>query len=135
MNKTIEKIQQTLAPENILLNLEDRKEYSKDASSIKGGLPDVVVFVENVEEVQKIVKIANETSTPIVCRGAGTNTVGACITNHGGIVLNFSKMNKILEINRENMTAKVQPGVVVGDVQNDVEKIGLYYPPDPSYLA
>ena len=135
MNKTIEKIQQTLAPENILLNLEDRKEYSKDASSIKGGLPDVVVFAENIEEVQKIVKIANETSTPIICRGAGTNTVGACITNHGGIVLNFSKMNKILEINRENMTAKVQPGVVVGDLQNEVEKVGLYYPPDPSYLA
>ena len=135
MNKTIEEIQKTLAPENILLDVEDREEYSKDASSIKGGLPDVVVFVENAEQVQKIVKIANKNSTPIICRGAGTNTVGACITNHGGIILNFSKMNKILEINRENMTAKVQPGVVVGDLQNEVEKMGLYYPPDPSYLA
>ena len=135
MNKTIEELQKTLAPENILLKLEELKKYSEDASSIKGGLPDVVVFVENTEQVQKVVKIAYESSTPIICRGAGTNTVGACITNHGGIILDFSKMNKILEINRENMTTKVQPGVIVGDLQNKVEKIGLYYPPDPSYLA
>ena len=72
--------------------------------------------------------------TPIICRGAGTNTVGACVPTHGGIVLNFSKMNKILEINPENMTARVQPGVVVGDLQKAVEKQGLFYPPDPSNL-
>lgn len=72
--------------------------------------------------------------TPIICRGAGTNTVGACVSTHGGIILNFSKMNKILEINPENMTAKVQPGVVVGDLQQAVEKVGLFYPPDPSNL-
>ena len=73
-------------------------------------------------------------TTPIICRGAGTNTVGACVPTHGGIVLNFSKMNKILEINPENMTARVQPGVVVGDLQKAVEKQGLFYPPDPSNL-
>ena len=71
---------------------------------------------------------------PVICRGAGTNTVGACVATHGGIILNFSKMNKIIEINPENMTAKVQPGVIVGDLQREVENIGLFYPPDPSNL-
>lgn len=134
-NNTIEKLQNILPPQNILHTEKDLAAYSQDASSIKGGLPDAVVFAESIEQVQKVVQIANETSTPIICRGAGTNTVGACITNHGGIVLNFSKMDKILEINRENMTAKVQPGVIVGHLQAEVEKLGLYYPPDPSYLA
>lgn len=85
-------------------------------------MPDAIVFVENIEQVQKVVKIANKQLTPIICRGAGTNTVGACVATHGGIILNFSKMDKILEINPENMTARVQPGVVVGDLQREVEK-------------
>ena len=88
----------------------------------KSTLPDAVVFVENIEQVQKVVKIANQQMTPIICRGAGTNTVGACVPTHGGIVLNFSKMNKILEINPENMTAKVQPGVTVGELQEKLKK-------------
>lgn len=72
---------------------------------------------------------------PVICRGAGTNVVGACVVEHGGIILNFSKMNKIIEINRENMTATVEPGVILGDLQKEVDKLGLFYPPDPSNLA
>lgn len=135
MNKTIKELQKALTPKNVLCEVEERYAYSQDASNYSGSIPDVVVFAEDIEQVQKIVKIANKSKTPVICRGAGTNTVGSCIAEHGGIVLNFSKMNKILEINRENMTAKVQPGVVVGDLQKEVEKIGLYYPPDPSNLA
>ena len=137
MNKAINDLKKTLPSENILLKPEERYAYAFDASSVPEikKIPDAVVFVENKEEVQKIVQIANKYSLPIVCRGAGTNTVGACIAEHGGIVLNFSKMNKILEINPDNMTARVEPGVVVGVLQKEVEKYGLYYPPDPSNLA
>lgn len=85
--------------------------------------------------MQKLVKLASKYKVPIICRGAGTNVVGACTVEHGGIILNFSKMNKILELSRENMTARVQPGVIVGDLQKEAEKIGLFYPPDPSNLA
>ena len=122
--------------QNVLSEPEERYVYSFDASDIQEHvqLPDVVVFVESIEQVQEIVRIANKHKTPIICRGAGTNTVGACIPSHGGIVLNFSKMNKILEINPVNMTARVQPGVVVGELQKQVESLGLYYPPDPSNL-
>lgn len=132
----IKELNKALPKENILSNEAERYVYSFDASNNQQNkaLPDAVVFVENIEQVLKVVKIANEQMTPIICRGAGTNTVGACVPTHGGIVLNFSKMNKILEINPENMTARVQPGVVVGDLQKAVEKQGLFYPPDPSNL-
>ena len=132
----IKELNKALPKENILSDEAERYVYSFDASNNQQNkaLPDAVVFVENIEQVLKVVKIANEQMTPIICRGAGTNTVGACVPTHGGIVLNFSKMNKILEINPENMTARVQPGVVVGDFQKAVEKQGLFYPPDPSNL-
>ena len=85
--------------------------------------------------MQKVVKLAAKYKIPVICRGAGTNVVGACTVEHGGIILNFSKMNKIISINKENMTAIVEPGVVLGDLQKEVEKFGLFYPPDPSNLA
>lgn len=136
-NNLIKDLRKTLTKENVLSELEERYVYSVDASNdpfIKSKLADAVVYVETIEEVQKVVKIANRHLTPIICRGAGTNTVGACVPTHGGIILNFSKMNKILEINPQNMTARVQPGVVVGVLQKEVEKLGLFYPPDPSNL-
>lgn len=136
-NSLIKELNNTLPCKNVLSEIEERYVYSVDASNdpyVKSTLPDAVVFVETIEQVQQVVKIANKHLTPIICRGAGTNTVGACVPTHGGIVLNFSKMDKILEINPENMTARVQPGVVVGNLQNEVEKLGLFYPPDPSNL-
>lgn len=136
-NTLIKKLNKALPKENILSEIEERYVYSVDASNdpyTKSTLPDAIVFVETIEQVQKVVKIAGEQMIPVICRGAGTNTVGACVATHGGIILNFSKMNKIIEINPENMTAKVQPGVVVGDFQREVENLGLFYPPDPSNL-
>ncbi len=137
MNKAISDLQKALTPQNVLSELEERYAYSQDASNSPEytGIPDVVVFAENTEQIQQIVKIANKYKLPVICRGAGTNTVGACVAEHGGIILNFSKMNKILEINRENMTARVQPGVILGVLQNEVEKLGLFYPPDPANLS
>ena len=136
-NKLISDLKKSLSSCNVLDTLEERYAYAQDATNTKEikNLPDVVVFVENIEQVQNVVKLANKYKTPIICRGAGTNVVGACSTEYGGVVLNFSKMNKILEINRENMTARVQPGVVLGDLQKAVESFGFFYPPDPSNLA
>ena len=134
-NKLISELKNNLS--DVLETIEERYAYSQDASVPTGRveIPDAVVFVENIEQVQKVLKIANKYRVPVICRGAGTNVVGACRCVHGGIILNFSKMNKIIEINPVNMTATVQPGVVVGNLQKEVEKIGLFYPPDPSNLA
>ncbi len=136
-NKLIKDLKHNLNSDNVLSTIEERYVYAQDATNAKkiSHLPDAVVFVQTIEQVQKVVALANKYKTPIICRGAGTNVVGACRTDHGGIVLNFSKMNKIIEISRENMTATVQPGVIVGDLQKEADKIGLFYPPDPSNLA
>ncbi|MBO5435788.1 FAD-binding protein [bacterium] len=136
-NSLAKDLHKILPKENVLLEFEERYVYSQDATNLKDikSVADAVVFVETIEEIQAIVKVANKHKTPIICRGAGTNVVGACSVEHGGIILNFSKMNKILEINRQNMTARVQAGVIVGELQKRVEKLGLCYPPDPSNLA
>lgn len=136
MKKIIEKLKKIVSPQNVLTEMEERYVYALDATNKQNieNLPDVVVFVETVEQVQQVVKLAYDNEIPLIARGAGTNLVGACITVKGGIVLNFSKMNKILEINQENLNARVQPGVVVGDLQAEAEKLGLFYPPDPSNL-
>ena len=136
-NRLISDLKKSLPSSNVLGTLEERYAYAQDATNVRKieSLPDAVVFVQTVEEVQAVIKIANKYRIPVICRGAGTNVVGACVVQHGGIILNFSKMNKIREINKENMTAVVEPGVVLGDLQREVEKLGLFYPPDPSNLA
>lgn len=136
-NSLIKDLKKALTPDNVLYELEERYAYAQDASNQRNitELPDVVVFVESIEQVQAVVRLARKYKIPIICRGAGTNVVGACRAEHGGIVLNFSKMNKILDISLENMTATVQPGVVLGELQQAIDKIGLFYPPDPSNLA
>lgn len=132
----IKELKKTLSPENVLTTVEECYAYAQDASNSKEvkNLPDAVVFVKTVEEVQRVINNARRYKIPVICRGAGTNVVGACRVVHGGIILNFSKMNKILDINPENMMARVQPGVVLGDLQKAVEDVGLFYPPDPSNL-
>ena len=135
--RLIKDLKNILPRNSVLTELEERYAYSQDATNLPDikNIADAVVFVQNTEEVQQVVKLAAKYKIPIICRGAGTNVVGACTIEHGGIILNFSKMNKILEINPQNMTAKVQPGVIVGELQKQVENLGLYYPPDPSNLA
>lgn len=133
--KLIKELEKELTPENVLSTVEERYAYAQDASNSNAvKMPDAVVFVRDRQDVINVVKKAKKYRTPVICRGAGTNTVGACRAEHGGIILNFSKMNKILEINKENMTARVQPGVILGEFQDKVEKLGLFYPPDPSNL-
>lgn len=136
-NRLISDLKKELSKENVLETFEERYAYSQDAVNLRRikNIADAIVFVESVEDVQQVVKIANKYKTPIICRGAGTNVVGACTVEHGGIILNFSKMNRIKEINRENMTAIVEPGVILGEFQKEADKLGLFYPPDPSNLA
>ena len=132
----IKELKKTLSPENVLTTIEECYAYAQDAANSRKikNIPDAVVFVKTAEEVQRVIRNAARYKIPVICRGAGTNVVGACRVEHGGIILNFSKMNKILDINPENMTARVQPGVILGDLQQAVENIGLFYPPDPSNL-
>ena len=133
----INHLEKIVGKENVLSSYEERYCYSFDSTNITEdvSIADAVVFPENTSQVSEIVKYSSQNNIPIVARAAATNLVGGCIPKRGGIVIHFSKMNKILEINRNNLYCKVQPGVVVKDLQSAVEEFGLYYPPDPSNLA
>lgn len=132
ISKDLEKI---VGKNNVLISKAERYAYALDSTNKENfNLPDVIVFAETTEQVQQIVKYAYKNSVPIIPRGAGTNLCGGCLCPSGGIVLNFSKMDKILEINSKNMTATVQMGVIVGKLKEEAEKQGLFYPPDPSNL-
>ena len=135
-NKIEEELEKFLPEDSILSSLEECYVYSQDGTNTRKSekTPDVVIFPETIEEVQQVIKFANIHEIPVTARGAGTNLIGACLPDSGGIVMNFSKMNKIKRINKTDMTAIVQPGVVVGDLQKAVEEIGLFFPPDPSNL-
>ncbi|MDD3463732.1 MAG: FAD-linked oxidase C-terminal domain-containing protein, partial [Sulfurospirillaceae bacterium] len=106
--------------------------YSYDATREKYQ-PDAVVFPRNEQEVSKILKYCNENRIIITPRGAGSGFTGGALPAKGGIILALEKhMNKILEIDMENMVAVVQPGVINMDLQRAVEAKGLFYPPDPA---
>ena len=108
--------------------------YSYDATKERYE-PDAVVFPENEEEVSKILKYCNDNKIAIIPRGAGSGFTGGALPVNGGIVLAMEKyMNKILEIDEKDMVAVVQPGVVNAHLQREVEKRGLFYPPDPASM-
>ncbi len=98
------------------------------------AMPEAVVFPKKSEEVAQILKLASHYEIPVTARGGGRGYVGGCVPRAGGIVISLSRMKKILEINKEDGVAKVQPGVITGHLQREVEKRGLFYPPDPASL-
>jgi glycolate oxidase len=110
---------------------EDLSLYEYDGSVDKAR-PEMVVFPRTTEEVSAIVKITAEHGVPIVGRGAGTGLSGGAIPRAGGVIIGFSRMNRILEIDIENERAVLQPGVVNLDITLAVQSFGYFYAPDPS---
>ncbi len=108
--------------------------YGFDSSGYEAH-PSFVVLPENMEQVGKVVSLCNSIGVPVTPRGAGSATTGAAVPEDGGVVICFSRMNRIIDIDPVELTATVQPGVVTGDLQKEVEKQGLFYPPDPASLA
>ncbi len=111
--------------------LEELVPYSYDAS-MNVHRPDAVVWPESTEQVASVVRFANERKIPIVPRGAGTSLSGGVIPIKGGIVIDLSRMNQILEISIENRYARVQAGVVCDDLNRALAKHGFVFPPDPA---
>lgn len=122
--------------ENVLVSEEDRKVYSYDGTSNWVHNPDVVVFPTETEHVEAVLKLANEKRIPVTPRGGGTNVSGGSVPIRGGIVLVTTKMNQILSIDPENLSARVQAGVVLMDLQVALAAKKLCFPPDPqSFLG
>jgi D-lactate dehydrogenase (cytochrome) len=105
--------------------------YLTDASNMSGGHAEKVFFPESVEEIQEILRDANLAGIPVTVSGARTGTVGGAVP-FGGCVISMERLNKIKSIDREKMTAVVEPGVILKDFQKAVDAEGLFYPPDPT---
>ena len=134
--QVIEALTKELGKKKVITEPEDLICYSFDATAdMPSKLPDVVVVPGDTGEVVKIINIANQFKTPIYPRGSGTNLSGGTIPIHGGIVVSMQGMNRILEIDADNMVAVVQPGVIIQDLNNAVAPFGLIYPPDPGTVA
>jgi glycolate oxidase len=134
--KVISQLGKIVGKDALLTSKEDLNAYSYDGTTTWTHVPDVVVLPTATEQVSQILKLADENKIPVTPRGAGTNVSGGSIPIKGGIVLCTTKMNKILDINKTNLTATVEPGVVLQDFNNALAKQGLFYPPDPqSFLG
>ncbi len=132
----LQQLQSIVGKENVLTSPESLKAYSYDGTTNWIHEPDVVVFPTTTEEVSQILKLANREKIPVTPRGGGTNVSGGSVPVQGGIVLCTTKMNKILKIDKENLTATVEPGVVLQDLTLQLAKEGLFFPPDPqSFLG
>ena len=108
------------------------EDYMRDEMPIYGThMPDLAVVVQNTEDVAAIVKICNENKIPVTPRGAGTGLVGAAVPLAGGVLIDMSKMNRILSYDLDNMVVTIEPGVLLQDLAADCSNQGLMYPPDP----
>lgn len=116
-------------------DMESLVSYSYDATPMQQALPDGVIFPASTEQVSAILKVANEYRIPIVGRGAGSNLCAGTVPLEGGLVMVMNKMNKLIEIDTENLTATFQTGLNTKQFHLEVEKRGLFYPPDPSSMV
>jgi glycolate oxidase len=129
--KIIDEIVRAVGRDNVRDSLEERRCYSYDART-DGAVPDLVVLPSSAEEVSRILILANAHDFPVIPRGSGTGLTGGSVPVSGGVVLSFTRMNRILEIDPRNLIAVVEPGVVTFILQEEVAKHGLFYPPDPA---
>jgi glycolate oxidase len=115
---------------------ESLRVYSYDGTTSWNHEPDAVVFPTSTEEVSAVMRLADAERVPVTPRGGGTNVSGGSVPIQGGVVLCTTRMNKILSMDRENLTATVEPGVVLMDFNVALAKQSLFFPPDPqSFLG
>ncbi len=130
----VPKIAQIVGVENVFDDRVECLSYSRDLS-VHEGVPDVVVFAYTTEQISSIMKLANQEKVPVTVQGSGTATTGASLPVKGGILLDVHRMNKILEINKENFYARVEPGVICVQLNAALGKHNLMFPPNPGSEA
>ncbi|MBI5656689.1 MAG: FAD-binding protein [Geobacter sp.] len=131
--RIIDKLKEIVGPDNVAAEIQDLLCYGYDATQME-FLPDAVVHPADTAEVAAVMKLANQERFPVFPRGAGSGFSGGALPKGGGIVLVTTRLNRILRIDTENLIAEVEPGVVTEQFQQEVEKLGLFYPPDPASL-
>ena len=129
--KDIEFLKSIIPDNRIYCHDEVSDDFSHDELGGIKSKPDVLIDVLSTEEVSKIMKYANDNCIPVVARGSGTDLVGAAVAIHGGIMICTRLMNHVLELDENNLTITVEPGVLLMDLQAYVEERQFFYPPDP----
>ena len=122
-----------VGPEYVRADAASLDAYGQDALR-QGHPPDLVVLPATSNDVAAIARLCNQHLVPLVVRGAGTGYSGGAVPTRGGIVVSMERLNRILEIDEANLLAVVEPNVVTAVLQREVEKVGLFYPPDPASL-
>ena len=134
ISKTVlRKISNIVGREHLITEGDAMSEYATDATKLK-FMPDAVVFPRSAGEISRILHLASEMGFPVIPRGAGSGMSGGALPVNGGLVMAMGRLNRILIIDQENLITKVEPGVVTADLQAAVEKVDLFYPPDPASL-
>jgi glycolate oxidase subunit GlcD len=126
----IEEIRNIVGQENTFSERVECICNSRDMS-VHVGIPDVVVYAQTPEQISKIMRLANQEKVPVTIQGSGTSVTGASLPVEGGILLDVHRMNRILEINKDNFYAVVEPGVICMDLNKELAKQGLMFPPNP----
>lgn len=129
--KDIDFLLSILDKEDVIVGDDISEDYAHDELAGQIKYPEVLVFVHTTEQVSKIMKYAYENNIPVTPRGQGTGLCGASVALYGGIMLCLTKMDKILELDEENLTVTVEPGVLLMTIAQYVEEHDLFYPPDP----
>ena len=132
--KTWSHLQSLLPSGDLKVDQETRAAHSGD-KWFATRLPDAVALPRSTESVATLLRFANRHRIPVTARGAGYGYVGGCVPQRGGLVLSLARMNRVREIHQEDFVAVVQPGVKTQHLQESVEALGLYYPPDPASRA
>lgn len=134
MEEALRLLRDIVPPERLVFEKEFLQQYSRDETPDVSLPPDIVVFPVSTEEVSSIAKVCSALRIPIIPRGRGTGVAGGALALQGGVVLSFERMANIIEIDRENLVAVVEPGVITRDIDSAARECGLMYPPDPSSL-
>ncbi len=131
---TLDALRRVLGPEEVLTMKEDLIPYSFDGTAAMQQMPGCVVFVRNAQQIRGVLRLANETKIPVVTRGSGTGLSGGSVPSADCIVLCTVKMNRILELDRANLTLLTEPGATTLEVADAAAGAGLFYPPDPGSM-
>jgi glycolate oxidase len=129
----LKEVSNIVSHEHLITDEDAMAEYASDATKLE-FMPDAVVFPGNTDEISRILRLATKMGFPVVPRGAGSGMSGGALAVNGGLVMAMSRLDRILTIDQENLIAKVEPGVITADLQEAVEKVELFYPPDPASL-
>ncbi len=130
----ISELRKVVGEEHTLSDRESLAVYGYDSTPELESLPGVVLLPRSGEEVARIMRLCHGAGVSVTPRGSGTNLSGGSLSVNGGVVIQTSRMNRIVEIDEENLTATVEPGVVTSSLHREVEARGLFYPPDPGSM-